>query len=237
MKRILAFLISLAATPTKAETQDCVVLLHGLARSSLSMAVLDWRLAQNNFKTISIDYPTRELPIPELAEQAVSEGIEACGPNGKIHFVTHSMGGILLRQYIKNRDNKVPERWGRVVMMGPPNKGSEVVDEMADWPGFELWNGVAGSSLHTGADSIPNQLGPVPFELGIIAGKKSISPFFSNLIEGDDDGKVSVESTKVKGMKAHITLSVTHTFMMNDPAVFRQVLSFLKTGRFDPKLG
>jgi hypothetical protein len=119
-------------------------------------------------------------------------------------------------------------------MLGPPNKGSEIVDQTSDWPGFELWNGVSGKSLHTGPDSVPNQLGPLMFETGVIAGNQSISPFFSNLIDGEDDGKVSVKSTRVKGMKDHVVLPVTHTFMMNDAAVFRQVIAFLKNGAFDP---
>lgn len=119
-------------------------------------------------------------------------------------------------------------------MLGPPNKGSEIVDQTSDWIGFDLLNGVAGASLHTGPDSIPNQLGPLTFEVGIIAGNQSISPFFSNLIEDDNDGKVSINSTKVEGMADHIVLPVTHTFMMNDTAVFKQILAFLKNGAFNP---
>jgi hypothetical protein len=233
MKFILPSIFFAIATPQIAVAQDCVVLLHGLARSSYSMVIMDWRLQAQDFKVVSIDYPSVSLPIPELAARAVPEGIKACGEAGKIHFVTHSMGGILLRQYIYVL-GKVPEKWGRTVMMGPPNKGSEIVDQTSDWPGFELWNGVSGKSLHTGPDSVPNQLGPLTFETGVIAGNQSISPFFSNLIEGEDDGKVSVESTRIEGMADHVVLPVTHTFMMNDAGAFRQVIAFLKNGAFDP---
>jgi pimeloyl-ACP methyl ester carboxylesterase len=233
MKRFIIPTILTAITSQPAAAQDCVVLLHGLARSSLSMQIMDWRLRANDFQTVSIDYPSVSMPIPELAQTAVPEGIAACGDASKIHFVTHSMGGILLRQYIETL-GYVPKNWGRTVMLGPPNKGSEIVDQTSDWPGFELWNGVSGKSLHTGPDSVPNQLGPLMFETGVIAGNQSISPFFSNLIDGEDDGKVSVKSTRVKGMKDHVVLPVTHTFMMNDAAVFRQVIAFLKNGAFDP---
>ncbi len=234
MKRVLLPILFSMAVPQVAVAQECVVLLHGLARSSLSMKVLEWRLGAQGYKAISVDYPSIELPIRALADQAVPNGITECGDASKIHFVTHSMGGILLRQYIKAQEPMLPRRWGRTVMLGPPNKGSEIVDQTSDWPGFELWNGVAGSSLHTGADSVPNQLGPVTFELGVIAGNQSISPFFSNLIDGEDDGKVSVQSTRVQGMDDHVTLPVTHTFMMNDPSVFKQIMAFLKNGAFDP---
>lgn len=233
MKRLIAPMIISALTPQAANAQECVVLLHGLARSSLSMQIMDWRLRAQDYKTVSIDYPSASLPIPELAQTAVPEGLARCAGAEKIHFVTHSMGGILLRQYIETLGH-VPKNWGRTVMLGPPNGGSEIVDQTSDWPGFELWNGVSGKSLHTGPDSVPNQLGPLTFETGIIAGNQSISPFFSNLIDGEDDGKVSVDSTRVKGMSDHIILPVTHTFMMNDATVFRQVLAFLKNGAFDP---
>jgi hypothetical protein len=234
MKRTLLTTLLFLALPTASIAQECVVLLHGLARSSLSMKVLEWRLGAQGYKAISIDYPSVALPIRTLADQAVPNGIEECGDTSKIHFVTHSMGGILLRQYIKAQEPAIPQRWGRTVMLAPPNKGSEIVDETSDWPGFELWNGVAGRSLHTGRNSVPNQLGPVTFEVGVIAGNQSISPFFSNLIEGDDDGKVSVHSTQIEGMRDHVVLPVTHTFMMNDPSVFKQIIAFLKNGAFDP---
>ena len=234
MKRLIFPILFSVAVPQVAAAQECVVLLHGLARSSLSMKVLEWRLGAQGYKAVSVDYPSIELPIHALADQAVPNGIAECGDVSRIHFVTHSMGGILLRQYIKAQEPVVPLRWGRTVMLGPPNKGSEIVDQTSDWPGFELWNGVAGRSLHTGHNSVPNQLGPLRFDVGIIAGNQSISPFFSNLIDGEDDGKVSVESTRIQGMRDHVTLPVTHTFMMNDPAVFKQIMAFLKNGAFDP---
>lgn len=121
-------------------------------------------------------------------------------------------------------------------MLGPPNKGSEVVDRFGEWAVFGVLNGPAGSQLGTLEQSLPKKLPKATFEVGVIAGSQSISPLFSNVIEGADDGKVSVESTMVSGMKDHIVMPVTHTFMMNDPAVMLQTIQFLQSGTFDRSL-
>ena len=118
----------------------------------------------------------------------------------------------------------------RVVMLGPPNHGSEIVDEWGDWKLFMQLNGPAGARL--GRDGIVRELPNVDFDLGIIAGSRSLNPYYSYLITGADDGKVSIEATKVAGMKDHIVLPVTHTFMMNNAEVLNQALHFFQNGYF-----
>lgn len=227
MKRLLLPLMLSTAQPALAD--DCVVVLHGLARSALSMEVLATRLNLDGFSVVNKDYPSTKATIRELAHDVLPQAVADCPETTKIHFVTHSMGGLLVRQYLK--DAELPNL-GRVVMMGPPNKGSPIVDEFKDVPGFEVFNGIAGTQLGTDPQSVPNQLGPVDFPLGVIAGKQPIVPLMNKRFDGPHDGKVSVESTKVEGMEDHITMPVTHTFMMNNPKVYDQVVAFLKTGRF-----
>jgi pimeloyl-ACP methyl ester carboxylesterase len=157
-------------------------------------------------------------------------GVPAQAEVTKIHFVTHSLGGILVRSYLSR--HTIPNL-GRVVMLGPPNQGSEVVDKLGSWRVFKKLNGPAGNELGTDKNSTPNKIGPTNFCVGVIAGDRSINWINSLLIPGRDDGKVSVERTKLAGMSDHIVLHATHPFLMRNRAAIRQTLHFLRTGRFE----
>lgn len=225
-------LLSAHQTSASEKESACVVLLHGLARTSHSMKPIEQRLGEAGFPVANIGYPSRHHPIEELADLVMQEVDKACRENQTIHFVTHSLGGILVRYYLS--ENELPNL-GRVVMLAPPNQGSEIVDNLRNFPGFRLWNGPAGMQLGTTDEDLPRQLGPVEFELGIIAGDRSLNPLLSRYLPTPHDGKVSVASTKVEGMSDFLLVQENHTFIMRDSKVMDQVIEFLEEGRFDQR--
>jgi len=207
------------------------VLLHGLMRGHGSMEAMGEALAREGYLVVNVDYPSTRSSIRELSERVMTTVLADpdVRASEKIHFVTHSMGGILVRSYLAEQD--IP-RLGRVVMLAPPNRGSELVDVMGDWWIFKMINGEPGRELGTLPSSTPMRLGPVDFDLGIIAGDRSINWINSLMIEGPDDGKVSVERTQVPGMNAHATIHATHPFIMKNEEAIHKTVSFLKTGSF-----
>lgn len=218
------------ATPVKPEP-DRVVLLHGLNRTPRSMRRLERALAADGYAVLNLRYPARKQGIEALAEhlgRAVMEGRP--GPGRRVHFVTHSLGGMVVRRYLQTKPDL---NVGRVVMLSPPNGGSELVDLLRRIPVLRKHPGPSRGQLGTGPDDLPARLGPVDFEVGVIAGERSLNPLFSWLIPGRDDGMVSVERTRVAGMADFLVLPRTHTFIMRSEDAIRQTRAFLRHGMFD----
>ncbi|HEX4935677.1 MAG TPA: alpha/beta fold hydrolase [Gemmatimonadaceae bacterium] len=204
---------------------ETVVLLHGLARSSASMSRMARSLASAGYHVCNIDYPSRRHSIATLASTHVAPQVAACAPPGEpVHFVTHSLGGIVVRQLVAS--GAVPTV-GRVVMLGPPNGGSEVVDAIGDWRLFRAVNGPAGLELGTADSATPHRLGRASFPVGVIAGTRSVNWILSRLIPGPDDGKVAVRRARLEGMRDFAEVGASHPFLMNDREAIAMTLRFL----------
>jgi triacylglycerol lipase len=231
-RTILIFMAAATISSSAFAQTEEVILLHGLCRTSRSMTKIASALTNAGFKVRNVDYPSRSAPIEKLADDTIGKAVADCQNDGatKIHFVTHSLGGILVRSYLAR--HSIPNL-GRVVMLAPPNQGSEVVDKLGGWSLFKWINGVAGNELGTDKNSAPNKLGPANFPVGIIAGDRSINWINSwFLIPGRDDGKVSIERAKLTGMKDFIVIHATHPFIMRNRTAIRQTIQFLQTGNF-----
>ncbi|MGC4015385.1 MAG: alpha/beta fold hydrolase [Luteolibacter sp.] len=219
-----------AEVPPPAHVQ--VVLLHGLCRTPRSMRPMQRFLEAAGYRVLNVGYPSRMADIGTLGEEVIGGTLEHCRATGatEVHFVCHSLGGILVREYAaKHPDAPI----GHVVMLGPPNAGSEVVDRLGHLRLFTWINGPAGAQLGTGEASTPKQLGSLPFHTGIIAGNRSINWINSLMIPGPDDGKVSVASTRLEGMADHLVLPTSHPFLMTNREAMRQTAIFLQQGRFE----
>jgi triacylglycerol lipase len=220
-------------SPQAPEAKPCVILLHGLWRSALSMKHLQWGLEKAGYPVVNEGYPSATLPIQQLASVGVEAGLAGCvalGREEQVAFVTHSLGGILVREYLSEREM---EGLHRVVMLGPPNGGSQLAEFAESAALLKPFMPEAITQLGTSDESVPRRLGPVSFELGIIAGTFNYLPFLPGQPEGPSDGTVAVAETIVPGMADFIEMPVSHSFMMWDNDVLAQVIYFLEHGRFE----
>lgn len=208
---------------------ETVVLVHGLGGAPAQMSLLGRRLRAAGYRVVNPKFSSAQ-PLESIVEQ-LANVVRTCQAKGAetVHFVTHSLGGLVVRAYLAGRSEPYD---GRVVMLSPPNQGSEIVDAFQRSPLLTSILGPVGAQLGTNPESIPSSLGPANFDVGIIAGDKSINPIGSWLIPGPSDGTVSVERTRLEGAAAFKVVSGTHTFLMNRIDVARDVIRFLHEGRF-----
>jgi triacylglycerol lipase len=215
--------------PAAARGVDDVVLLHGLGRSDRAMRPLEHALARAGYRVHNLAYPSlAEEPAQLVA--IVQEQVDACCARAeRLHFVTHSLGGLVARAALAERPRA---NLGRVVMLAPPNNGSEYGDLVREsgLGGGELAPALA--ALGTDPAGFARAL-PVPsYELGVIAGTRTLNPLDAVVIAGASDGAVSVASTQLPGMTDFVTVDATHASIRRRADVHAQVIAFLRDGRF-----
>ena len=229
MKQLLKILTLLCLCATPLAANDVVILLHGLIRTSSSMEKMETALTDEGYEVHNLDYPSRHQSIQTLATIVRAQVADVTDDDDTLHFVTHSMGGIIVRTIQKEEPF---DNIGRVVMLSPPNQGSELVDTLGDYSAFGWVNGPAGDQLGTDTNGFIAKLGPVEFDLGVITGDRSINGINSVIIPGDDDGKVSIGSAKVEGMNDYKVIHSTHPYIMKNKESIAMTIQFLKTGTF-----
>jgi pimeloyl-ACP methyl ester carboxylesterase len=192
---------------------DRVVLLHGLWRSVWAMEAPARHLNKAGFETLIIPYPSFRKSLPEIVREVAQD----LPPSPKTtHFVTHSMGGIVLRCLAAEHPELVT---GRIVMLAPPNNGSEIVDWLEDSFLGRCFLGPGGMSLST--TGVPKKIPHFPREqrVDVIMGNRQNVPLFSFLLDGENDGIVTVEGGWLPGLRSFEVLEADHTFMMANPKV------------------
>lgn len=229
---VVAFVaLSFAASAEESVSSqpNTVLLLHGLGRTDRSMRPLERRLQEAGFQVHNVRYASTEKE-PEALVEDLGEQVQACCREAPVlHFVGHSLGGILIRAYLAKQR---PHPAGRVVMLAPPNRGSELVDVLGDSALFRWALGPSAEQLGTGPESLPNRLPPPTVEIGVIAGSGSVNPVGSIVLPDQDDGMVSVAGTKLEGMTDFLVVPSSHAFIMRSDEVADQVIHFLREGRF-----
>jgi len=213
------------------DEQECVVLVHGLWRSGFAMRSIASDLEGHGYQTVSVDYPSTQEEIPELVQGYLLKSYEECAQTGaqKIHLVSHSMGGILVRQFLQNHTLPLGSK---VVMLSPPNQGSELSEKFGESWWYQWVVGPAGVSLSTKHEGIISKLREVDEPVGIIAAYRDWSLWPNTWLPQPNDGTVSVESMKLAEMDDFILVNSGHALMRFNDEVQRQIRQFLAVGEF-----
>ncbi|MBD3652576.1 alpha/beta fold hydrolase [Kangiella sp.] len=212
--------------------KQLVILIHGMGRTRLSMRSLEKYFQSQGYHVINESYDSRSKPIETIAIEHIEQILQSVDMNNieAIHFVTHSLGGIMLRYYLTHREI---DKLGRIVMIAPPNQGSEVAELYRNKLWYKLATGKPGQQLYINNNPLLEQLKPVPTDVGIMIGTRSSDPWFNHAFAGPHDGKVSVESARLPEMKDFITVNHGHTFIMNNKTIQQQIEHFLQHGVFE----
>lgn len=212
------------------QKNERVILLHGLGESPLIMKALELALKKAGYDVSNVAYPSTRYTIETLLDSHVLPLLDAYPEARKVHFVTHSLGGVLLHAALQK---KKPANLGRVVMTAPGLHGSEAIEVYRHNWFYRTLFGPASVESGTGRDAFARKLAQqADYELGVIAGCVPLDLLSMLFVPWPQDGKLSVKTTRIRNMADHIVLPTSHDFTSNDPLAIWQVLHFLKHGHF-----
>lgn len=215
---------------TVSSSGEMIILLHGALKSAFSMKRLENMFADHGYQTLNWDYDSRNYAVEENAAKLDSIIKARNYEQYKLNFVTHSMGGIIVRYYL---DKYTPSKLGRFVMIAPPNQGSLIANELQKFPPFRWLYKKNVDYLTTGSEAFAPNAGIPPMEFGIIAGGTGGKYGFNWYLPGDDDGTLSVEQTKLQGASDFILLPYIHATIMIQDRTLQQTLNFIQEGHFE----
>ena len=224
-KFTLIFIIILS---TKVFSMQYLILIHGINDTSKGFKKMEQHFS-SQYKVININYPSLKYSIVDLSNKYLTPVMNKISKSDTINIVTHSMGAIILRQYL---NEKYPKNIGRIIMISPPNHGSEVADFFHTLFLYKKIYAKAGSSLSKDGLQKLNLPDSIGYNYGIIAGTGTLLPFFSIFIKGKDDGKISINRTKLSDMKDFITLHYSHDFIAKKKKTIKYTENYLKYGKF-----
>jgi pimeloyl-ACP methyl ester carboxylesterase len=204
---------------------ETVVLVHGLWMNGTESALLRRRIGDAGFSPRQFSYRSVTETFDDNAER-LKQFVDEL-PEGKVHLVGHSLGGLLM---LKMLAGHADHRDGRLICMGSPLSGSRVANSLVSLPGGSA---LLGHSVQALITEQPWRWSG-PRELGLIAGSSAVGlgRLLTNLPE-PNDGTVAVDETHLDGAVDHIVLNVSHTLMLFSPDVAQQVVHFLRHGRFE----
>jgi triacylglycerol lipase len=232
MRRTLACLVLMIATSVIAAPRETVVVLHGVALNRLICLRLEWALERAGYDVINVSIPSRRVLVSELGDVWLPTLLRTRGTaqSPRLHFVTHSMGGLIVRRTL---EHERPANLGRVVMIGPPNRGSELADHLSQSRFWRWLIGVNLRRLGTGPEAFWRELKPsVEYPVGIIAGTRFLNPLGAFHLPKPHDGAVSLLSTHLDGETEHLEQPYSHTGLLFRAATARHTISFLRSGHF-----
>lgn len=209
---------------------EAIIFIHGMGRKHHSFRKLQKEAKRRGYITYNQTYSSTKQKVEYSSKQYIEKALDSLKVHAptKVHFVTHSLGGILIRYYLSHYTIK---NLGAIAMLAPPNQGSHITERYKNLFWYKTATGVAGQQLGISNNQLLKSLKPINTKLLIIAGSRSSDPWFNSVFDEPHDGKVSVRATKLAEPHKHITVDAGHTFIMNNAEVQKHIFEFLSNAK------